>query len=105
MTFNIVVYVVIGVGLLIAYLAMRGRRLGTIDLVGFVVMAAVFDWLTFAGLAMVRSRSGDWGNLIVFFALVIIVPLAAFFTLGVVAIVLRLAHIALTGGRDATARR
>ena len=43
--------------------------------------------------------SNDWGNLIVFFALALIVPLAAFFTVGVVLTVLRLAYIAMTGGR------
>ena len=105
MTLNVVVYVVIGVGLLIAYLAMRGRRLGILDLVGFLVMAVFFDWVVFASVQMWRHEHGNPGILIVVLSLALTVPLAAFFTLGVAAVALRLMHIAITGGRDASARR
>jgi hypothetical protein len=90
--------VVVGIGFLVAYLIARGRKLGLGDLLFFAIMAAFFDWLVFAIHGMWRPNSP--GNLIVFFGLVVAVPLGAFSTVGVGMVALRLGHIALTGGRD-----
>jgi hypothetical protein len=90
----------VGVVFLIAYLMARGRRLGLGDLLGFVVMAVAFDFLAFAAHGMWNKN--DPGSLIVVFALVFLVPVGAFFTLGVGMIALRLLHIGVTGGRNAT---
>jgi hypothetical protein len=93
--------VLMGIGLLIAYLVARGRRLGLGDLLLFAVMAAFFDWLVFAIHGMWEQNSPF--NLIVLVGLLFAVPVAAFFTLGVVLVALRIVQIALTGGSDAAA--
>jgi hypothetical protein len=97
--------VVVGLVALIAYLVARGRRLGPRDLIGFIVMAAIFDGL--AILVHGMWRQNDPFNLFVMAALLFIVPVGAFATLGSVVIAVRIAHIGLTGGKpeDAPGRR
>lgn len=91
--------VLFGIGGLIAYVVARGRRMGSRDLIFFGVMALVTDWLVFAIYGMLQPNGP--GNLIVLIGLVFAVPIAAFSTLGVVVVALRVAHIAATGGKDA----
>lgn len=86
----------VGIAALVFYLRLRGRRLGRWDLIGFIVLAVVFDALAVATYRQIHGN--DWGNLIVMAALLFLVPAGALFSLGAVVIALRIAHIGMTGG-------
>jgi hypothetical protein len=95
---SVMLLAVLGIVALIAYLAVRGRRLGALDLFVFALLALSFDGLVVAIYAMWEQNSPL--NLFVLIALLFAVPVAAFFTLGTALVALRLVHIGLTGGRE-----
>src|SRR3954469_13118756 len=96
MSVSILLVASMGACALIAYLALRGRSVGMLDLLIACSLAVPVDWLAWF-LRGSFSPSSGWIGLFPMLGLFLVLPLALFLTLAAWLIAARLVHLTALG--------